>query len=202
MSTDISENRSLLEKYSDMTGLRAMLQLIPFGIGSALDSYAGNKSNQIKYNRIKLLLETFSEGVSKLDEEILNKDYIESDEFFILFSKVIGSCEIEKNKEKIEFFKNLLVNTIVTKNIDVDFTHTMTDILKDISYSECLILFEIYRLNNKTKSYQSFSSIDNDLSPYFVTQLRNKGLIDNENQGLTLTTVSRRLIELISENEH
>lgn len=201
MTTAITNQDTLLEKYSDNNELRALLQLIPFGIGSAIDSYAGNKANQLKYDRIKLLMQSFSEDLAKLEEASLNKEYIASDEFYLLFVKATGACEKEQNKEKIKFFKNLLVNAVTGINNDDDCSNLMADILKDLSYSECLILLELHTATNKSKSYKSFSSVDNVLAPYFLAQLGNKGLIENSSHNISLTDVASRLIEIISQHE-
>ena len=189
-----------LEKYAGMIEVRALLQLIPFGIGSAIDSYAGNNAEKIKQDRVKLLLNSFAEDLSKLKEDSINKDYVSSEDFYLLFKKSVDASKNERSREKIKLFKNLLLNAVTSKNIDSDIIDIMADIVRDISYSEFLILSELYVSSNKSKSYLSFSSIDNELAPYFISQLRSKGLIEGNDQNILLANVASRLIGVVTRD--
>jgi len=96
-----------IEKYSENALLRASISAIPF-IGSPLDVFLATKTQKIVNDRIMNLFNELKEEMSTLESKIVDKDYIDSEEFFDLFIKTIEMTAKTRSKEKVKLYAKLL----------------------------------------------------------------------------------------------
>ncbi|MFA5763886.1 MAG: hypothetical protein WC915_03660 [archaeon] len=79
-------------------------------VGTTWQIYNDRKE---KLQLCKLLL-GFCEQFSKIDKNKIDYDYLKTDEFYLLFKKVLEKVRLESREDKIKLFRNFILNS--TKN--------------------------------------------------------------------------------------
>ncbi len=125
-----------LESFYSNKFLRAIVQLVPFGIGSAFDTYLTETINSAQNKRLKLFFSDLDKGKIELTEEI-----IQNEDFLYCFFKTLNYVTKTRRLEKIQFFANLFAN--LPHEIRYDDYEILCKILDDLDYIELNILFQI-----------------------------------------------------------
>ena len=107
--SDVLDKQSL--RYSENLELRTAVQLIPY-IGGALDMIISAEGIRIQKERVENFLNELKEGMNKLSEEKIDKEFLESEEFFSLFQMTIEKVIRNYEKQKIGYFRNIFVNSV------------------------------------------------------------------------------------------
>lgn len=129
------------ESYSCLGDLRSAIQLFPFGIGSAIDSFFGGRADAINQRRIQIFLEQCCNDIHKLGEDKIDKDFIQSDNFFFFCKNIFRSLSDETDTDKLLYYKNVFLGKINLKNeIEDDFRFKCVEVLKALSVSQIKIL--------------------------------------------------------------
>jgi hypothetical protein len=159
----LSKFDEMAKKYSSLEMLRAPIQLIPFGVGSAIDSLFGNRASNIQYNRLMDLINGIKSDVEKLDESKLNKSFLDSDEFYFLCRDIFMKVANTRTLDKIKLFKNIFVNAITQETPEMSFIEVCNSIVDQLNEADVQLL-KIIKQNNyfdKSKGYRGFV-IDDD----------------------------------------
>lgn len=110
------KGKSLPELYSENELVRALVQMLPGGpIVDALLAYPGNKIREKRFNDF---LQILYSGLKLLESKIENFDYINTEEFYDLFTIALESSIRSRSKEKIILNVMILTShlTIPNKN--------------------------------------------------------------------------------------
>jgi hypothetical protein len=134
----------LLVRYSKNPYTRALVQLVPFGIGGAADSLVGVKVEKIREDRARTFFDELASG-----DLALTNDVIRSDEFLHCFFATTEAALKTRRHEKIVLFAKLLRASIGNDHPrHADEFEELLSILDELSYSEwqaMLILEECSR---------------------------------------------------------
>ncbi|NQU05396.1 MAG: hypothetical protein HQ568_04820 [Calditrichaeota bacterium] len=120
--------------------IRALIQLIPFGIGSALDVILSHNLERITNERTKAFFDELDNGEVSLDKRCL-----ESEDFLHKYFKTTQYALNTRRREKIRLFAKLFKSSI--ENIDfcdIDEYEEYLQILDELNYRElqALVIFD------------------------------------------------------------
>ncbi len=135
-----SENiNDLLLRY-DNAALRSLIQLIPYGIGSAIDVLIVNRINNIRRERTRVFFDELA-----YQTKIKPKD-LEDNEFLHAFFATMRFALNTHRSEKIILFAKLFSNFSAGNGFNaVDEYEEMLSILDDLSFREIQVMQILYR---------------------------------------------------------
>jgi len=102
------------ERYSENVALRAAVNLIPY-VGGSLDVLFVSKGQSLIQKRVMKLLDDLKVEMSKLDDQAVNKAYLESEEWFDLVTRALEASAKTRDGEKIKLYAKLLSSTVSTQ---------------------------------------------------------------------------------------
>lgn len=126
----------LLKKYEGNKFIRALIQLVPFGIGSSVDVLIELKIKELKEKRLQTFLEEIEEQLENYSLEILD-----SENFLHCYLITIQSVLKTRREEKIRLFANYFANAISTNFFEsIDEYEELLSILDELSFKEIQLL--------------------------------------------------------------
>ena len=124
-----------LEKYDNRV-IRGLIQLLPCGIGSAIDVALMKTLEKIQKERTMAFFDELAKGDVIVDEELLK-----SEDFLHAYFATTKYALNTRRREKIEMFARLLKNSITEKDISsIDEYEDLLKVLDELSYRELLAL--------------------------------------------------------------
>lgn len=124
--------QSLLNRYQGNRVIRGLLQLVPFGIGSALDVVLIGTIEKIRMERAQVYFDELASG-----DLVVNSALLESEDFLHCYVLTTRLALNSRRREKITMFARLLKNSIRdTGDVDVDEYEDCANILDELSYRE------------------------------------------------------------------
>lgn len=133
-----------IEKYSENALLRASISAIPF-IGSPFDIFLATKAQKIVNDRIMNLFNELKEEMSTLESKIVDKEYIDSEEFFDLFIKTIEMTAKTRSKEKVKLYAKLLKGATKFQDRKKYFLEEYLQVLSELTMKELEVAKAIYK---------------------------------------------------------
>lgn len=132
-------------EYYDNPIIRTLIQLVPLGIGSAIDVALTETIDGIRTKRAKIFFDELSKGKIELTEEV-----IRNEEFLHLYFTTYRAAANTYRKEKIELFARLFKNGTVNRDLkNVEEIEDYIKILESLSYTDIVILREIELFEEK-----------------------------------------------------
>ena len=139
-----------IEKYLENALLRASISAIPF-IGSPFDVFLATKAQKIVNDRIMNLFSELIEEMSTLEDGMVDKDYIDSEEFIELFIKTIEVSTKTRNKEKIKLYAKLLKGTVKFQDRKKYSPEEYLRVLTELTMRELEVARAIYKQQKREK---------------------------------------------------
>ena len=133
-----------IEKYSENALLRASISLIPY-IGSPLDIFLTTKAQKIVNDRIMSLFDKLREEMNTLEDRMVDKNYINSEEFIDLFIRTIDTAAKTRNKEKIKLYAKLLKGAIKFQDRMKYSPEEYLQVLSELNIKELEVAKAVYR---------------------------------------------------------
>ena len=133
-----------IEKYSENALLRASISAIPF-IGSPFDIFLATKAQKIVNDRIMNLFNELKEEMSTLESKIVDKEYIDSEEFFDLFIKTIEMTAKTRSKEKVKLYAKLLKGATKFQDRKKYSPEEYLQVLSELTMKELEVAKAIYK---------------------------------------------------------
>lgn len=132
----MSKLQPLLEKYENNRVIRGLIQLVPFGIGGALDVVLTKTLDNIREERAAAFFDELAKGNVVVDERLL-----ESEDFLHAYFATTRYALNSRRREKITMFARLLKSSLTENNIaNIDEYEDFLKILDELSYRELLAL--------------------------------------------------------------
>lgn len=136
-------------------GIRLLLTFVPT-IGGALDRILFGNKDKKEIEKIKFLLFHLGLAFKKVDDSKLDKEYLESDEYYALFKRILEKIKFEHRQEKIIGYRNFLVNcSILDSRIGIDTNYLLSKL--DSVDKEHLEILNFY-YDNKFDSVNTVGS--------------------------------------------
>jgi len=139
-----------IEKYSENALLRASISAIPF-IGSPFDVFLATKAQKIVNDRIMNLFNELIEEMSTLEDGMVDKDYIDSEEFIELFIKTIEVSTKTRNKEKIKLYAKLLKGAIKFQDRNKYSPEEYLQVLSELTIRELEVAKAVYKQQSQER---------------------------------------------------
>lgn len=98
--------------YEENILLRVFVTLIP-GIGGATDLVLAGEGQRIFKERMVRLFESVKEQAEGIEERMIDKQYIESEEYFDLLIKAFDTAAKTRSRDKIQLCARILANSAV-----------------------------------------------------------------------------------------
>ena len=138
----------LLEKYENNRVIRALIQLVPSGIGGAIDVVLTKTLENIKKERLTAFFDELATGDAVVDEKLL-----ECEDFLHAYYATTKYALNSRRREKIRMFARLLKSSITESEIsDVDEYEDILKILDELSYRELLALKVLDEYNSTPRT--------------------------------------------------
>lgn len=120
--------------------IKQLTRYLPLG-DLAVGIYEEFQSKQIerKVHRFEEFCKAVSEAITNLEEKI-NSDYINHQDFLDIFEKATDHIVSERSASKREFFKNILVNSIISPSCSYDKTERFFRLLDLLLEEDLLVL--------------------------------------------------------------
>lgn len=132
----MSKLQPLLEKYESNRVIRGLIQLVPFGIGGAIDVVLTKTLENIQEERATAFFDELSKGDVVVDEKLL-----ESEDFLHAYYSTTKFALNSRRREKIRMFARLLKSSLTENEINnIDEYEDYLKILDELSYRELLAL--------------------------------------------------------------
>lgn len=159
MSNSPSTDSSIIEKgivsYANATWLRAAVvgisgvmgvavPLAPVTVGM-LDVAITTKAQKFAERRLNLLCESWEREVRKIPPDIVDKEYIDSEEFFDLLFKAWESTKRTRHDEKISLYAKILAGALPLQDRREHSPEDYLAILTELNPQEIDVLRVLYR---------------------------------------------------------
>lgn len=146
MANSTTEN--LLARYEGSRVIRGLVQLIPFGVGGAIDVVFTKTLNNIREERSRAFFDELAKTSKPLDPAIL-----ESEDFLHCYFSTVKYALNSRRREKIEMFARLLKASLGdTGPRDVDEYEEFLGILDDLTYRELQALAIMDSFSNRSRT--------------------------------------------------
>jgi hypothetical protein len=139
-----------IEKYSENALLRASISAIPF-IGSPFDVFLATKAQKIVNDRIMNLFNELKEEMNKLEDSVVDKEYINSEEFIDLFIKTIEAAAKTRSNEKIKLYAKLLKGAVKFQDRKKYSPEEYLQVLSELIIKELGVARAIYKQQREKK---------------------------------------------------
>lgn len=103
-----------ISQYGDALLLRAAVSNLPW-IGSTLDMILSSKAQKFTEERIMKLLSDLELELAKVDEEKIDKDYLDSEEFYDLMMNAFRATVKTRSEAKIRTYALILKSSLTYK---------------------------------------------------------------------------------------
>lgn len=134
----------LLQRYEGNRVVRGLIQLIPGGLGSAVDVVLVQTLDKIRLKRAKVYFDELASGKSIVDPALL-----ESEDFLHCYMLTARLALNTRRKEKIRMFAKLLKKSLDGDGPnDVDEFEDFVGILNELSFREITALHIMDRYSN------------------------------------------------------
>lgn len=201
----------LLERAEDEEVIHGLLSLLP--AGGFLDNALFRRIKQNARKRLEEFHLMFAKQLSELDENKIDKEFLDSEEFDTLVMKVVARTVWEHSEEKRAFLRAVLLNSITVDLSKNPLKETILELLNEISPAHIKVLEAFSK--NMVRGDQGFNSVsdlvevingiqevDADAITY---DLFKKGLLDREGEELyrtfEISGIGKCLLAFINEPE-
>jgi hypothetical protein len=99
----VPKAEALAHRYLQNPGVRALVQLVPFGVGSALETYLATRLDNIRQRRRQTFFDELAKGTVDLTPQL-----IENEDFLHCFVATVRAVDRTRREEKIHMFARLL----------------------------------------------------------------------------------------------
>lgn len=127
------------KSYSDRVWLKVLIQQLPY-VGPAIDTVLTDSASKIWQKKVEQFLYLLAKKLQEIEEQKIDKDFVKTGEFIELLRKVIGASGKSYEKEKLEYFANILKTSVLKENSEYYFKENFIKIVSEVSGLHIAIL--------------------------------------------------------------
>jgi len=128
--------KNILTRYERNLIIRSLIQLVPLGIGSAVDTGISSTLTRIREERAKTFFDELGAGNIELTKEV-----IDSEDFLNCYFSTVKAALNTRRREKIRVFCQLLKGALASNIVnDVDEYEEFLSVLDELSFREFRIV--------------------------------------------------------------
>ena len=163
----MSDTEKLLTRYEGNRVIRPLIQLIPFGIGSAVDTVLIQTHQKSQYERSCVFIDELARGNLISDEELLK-----SEDFLHCYITTVQAALKTCRREKIRMFARLLKSSLDDSGLaDIDEYEYFLNILDNLGFKE---LQALIILDSFSDSFRDSTGSDPSWTSTFWDEFENK----------------------------
>lgn len=171
-------------EYSKRTSIRALVPLIPY-VGSSIDVLLGSKAQKFAEERKERLYTELKAEIEKLDEPKIDKEYLQSEEWFDILLQAIDKTVRTRSKEKIKLFAKVLKGALLFSGLDKGSrAEEYLNVLSELTINEVRLAKVVFDLKEvditREKDNELFrrcTFIDKEDFPFYMKRLEKAGLV-------------------------
>jgi hypothetical protein len=133
-----SKVAELSTQYADQVWLRGLVQLIPYA-GGALDTWMGGAAAEAQKTHVEEFIAKTAEHFTSLEDSVVNREFLQSEEFFRLFQGMLTRASKTHDQAKIDLLSQAFSRAAVS-NVDAISRDSMIDIIDHLSPAHILVL--------------------------------------------------------------
>lgn len=197
--TDIAKRGA--EWYTDKSILRAIINTIPY-IGGPIDVFISTEGQNIIQRRICDFIEQLRLELKDVKEEQVNKDFLNSEEFFDMIVAAFESASRTKEIEKINLYAKIIKNSVVI--VEADFSSLeYIKIITELSLQEFLVVKQLYETRRfnifDDSSFSEFENMTRDKFNFLLKRIERAGLIYEYRQpgGIASSSINYKFSNII-----
>lgn len=152
MSTDdevLEQLSKAIDFYSDNIPLRSIIASIPI-VGGSLDVVFSTQGQKNVQRRLVLLITQLQIDYRSLEERVIDKNFVKSEEFFDLLVKVLDASARTRHDEKIRIYARILCNSTINEYHILYNPEDYVDVLSELSIQELHLARRIYLSQKST----------------------------------------------------
>ncbi len=197
-------------------------------LGSIIDRFLVNSNNNYLRKRVYDLFHYLEEITEKIDHNLIDREYLYSEEFVSLLYLILEKLRLTAKKEKINMFAFFMLNCTKKDNSDLrQNNEEYLNLLSDLSLQEISVLSSLYKkqkdikptsheeiLKKVEKNWDDFSQKmtkkleSKDTLLFILKRLESKGLLSEITSGTSYPdnkyainkNITHNLLRLISED--
>lgn len=135
---------ALTENYSRSTPARTLVASIPV-VGSPIDAFLGTRGQNIASRRFEGTVMALSDECGRLDEEKIDRDYLESEAFFDLIWRLFEKGQRTRDQERVRAYAQTVRVSIEDPSFREDAEGSL-DLLSELTPAEFRLAAELYRI--------------------------------------------------------
>ncbi|MBC7845939.1 MAG: hypothetical protein H7Y10_05565 [Flavobacterium sp.] len=135
--------------YNDLSNLRIAISSIPF-LGSQLDMYLSAPGQKFIEERFEYMIEQLQQELDGIEEYLINKEIIASEECFDLVQKAFIATAKTRQREKLKLFAKILKGSLIKRKKLYD-PELYLKIVDELSVRELEIASLLYEVKVKRK---------------------------------------------------
>lgn len=173
--------------YTDNLGLRAYIQMIPI-VGGSVDLLLTSKWHKISQKRLEIFIEAVTEEFALIEETKVDRQFLETEEFFDLVIKALNLVIKTRSSEKIKLYAKILQGSL-TKSNSTFHAEDYLNVLEELTEKELVFAKCFYELKSKNEPYlkddqndisytsMSFLNVSKEEAQFFFQRLEKVGLV-------------------------
>lgn len=141
----IDKTNEQISKSPIIKGLAdGLISLVPF-LGSAISSTLDTRAFQLFEENSKRFAEEIRESISDIDENKLDKQFLESAEFTSILLETLTRNARSHEQEKVKLFAKIFVNFSTNKGSGIHYKEGFIRIIDELSVEHIKILSFVYK---------------------------------------------------------
>lgn len=122
-------------------------------IGTLLNKGVFEHRSRVKQHRLEAFVTAISDRISQLDESVIRKDYLRSEDFVDFFESILLRVMRTWSEEKLNRFRDIFVRQIENPR-ETDFTETFLDIILRLEDLQIRILKEHHKFKRVIHQFE------------------------------------------------
>jgi len=129
---------ALSVRYADQAWLRGLIQAIPHA-GGPLDTWMGAPASAAQKRHVEQFMSETCAHFGRLEDNVINREFLQSEEFFLLFQEMLIRASRTHDHKKIELLSKAFSRAAISA-VDSISRDSMIDIIDHLSPAHILVL--------------------------------------------------------------
>jgi len=187
--------KKITEDYSNSPILRSMVNLIPY-VGGAIDVLITTRIQEISWKRLNTYLDQLQKQFENVDESKINKEFLQSEEFYDLFLQTARASTRTRSEQKIKLFSSIIKNAITKEFSNPLSPEDLVSIIENLSENDIIFItilqeyFDNPKVERRHGYYLIKADVLNKVLPQYPVDMLYIGILQIEKYNLIVRNTS------------
>lgn len=193
--TNNNQIKKISEDYSNNPVLRSLINLIPY-VGGAIDVLITTKIQEISWKRLNNYLDLLQKQFENVNESKIDKDYLQSEEFYDLFLQTARASTRTRSEEKTKLFAKIFKNAITREFNNPLSPEDLVSIIDNFSENDITFIkilqeyFDSPNVERRHGYYLIKADVLNKVLPQYPMDMLYIGILQIEKHNLIVRNTS------------